>query len=215
MHHRLKTHRKLFVNQRHRMLVFSSACLVAALLAGVVLIAQGNARFGWWLVLIVIFGGLMVFATVYRGQSTLARLARQADGNAEPVDALRPVPLSEDLAVAKGISHRWTGAASVPAGVGYVEVSIFLAVAELGEQGFVLRVRPFIIRLMFGIENLTVRPVDGTVIYPARAFGRSGIEIRVSDRPSYYFWTGHRAELLASLAAAGFEVSAEEQRIRR
>jgi hypothetical protein len=99
--------------------------------------------------------------------------------------------------------------------MGYVEIGVFLAVAELGEQGLVLRARPAMIRLMFGIENLTVRPGDGTVIYAARAVGRSGIEIRVSGRPSSYFWTGQRGELLASLAAAGFEVSAEEQRMRR
>ena len=115
----------------------------------------------------------------------------------------------------RGKRRRWTGAASVPSGVGYVEIGVFLAVTELGEQGLVLRVRPGIIRLMFGIENLTVRPGDGTVIYPARAVGRSGIEIRMMDRPSYYFWPGERGDLLASLAAAGFEVSTAEQRMRR
>lgn len=99
--------------------------------------------------------------------------------------------------------------------MGYVEISVFLAVAELGEQGLVVRVRPGIIRLMFLIENLAVRPGDGTVIYPARAIGRWGIEIRMSGRPSYYFWPGERGDLLVSLAAAGFEVSAEEQRMRR
>lgn len=203
------------MNHRKGMLVFSLACLIAALLAGVVLIVQSDARLGWWLVLITIFGSLMVFATVYRGQRTLARLSRQADGYNGPVDAHHPVLLGEYPPVVKDISHRWTGAASVPSGMGYIEVSVSLAVAELAEQGFVLRVRPSIIRLMFGIENLAIRPVDGTVIYPARALGRSGIEIRMSGRPSYYFWTGQRGDLLASLAAAGFEVSAEEQRMRR
>lgn len=117
--------------------------------------------------------------------------------------------------VATGTRRRWTGAASVPGGLGYVEIGVFLAVAELGEQGLVLRVRPGIIRLMFAIENLTVQPGDGTVIYPARAVGRSGIEIRMSGRPSYYFWPGERGDLLASLASAGFQVSAQEQRMRR
>lgn len=99
--------------------------------------------------------------------------------------------------------------------MGYVQIGVFLAVAELGELGLVLRVRPGIIRLMFAIENLTVQPRDGTVIYPARAVGRPGIEIRMNGQSSYYFWTGERDDLLTSLAAAGFEVSAEEQRVHR
>lgn len=103
----------------------------------------------------------------------------------------------------------------MPSGLGYIQVGVFLAVAELGEQGLVLRVRPAIIRMMFGIENLTVRPGDGTVIYAARTVGQSGIEIRISGRPSYYFWIGQRGDLMARLAAAGFEVSAQEQRMRR
>ena len=92
---------------------------------------------------------------------------------------------------------------------------MLLAVAELDRQVLVVRVRLGLLRLMFGVQNLAVRPGDGPVIFPARKMGQSGIEIRMSGRPSYYFWTSQRAELLTSLAAAGFAVSAEEQQARR
>ena len=68
---------------------------------------------------------------------------------------------------------------------------------------------------MFGIANLTVEPGPGIVIFPAHKLGQTGIKIRMNGRPSYYFWTSKRSDLLAKLAAAGFDVSPEEQRMRR
>jgi hypothetical protein len=64
---------------------------------------------------------------------------------------------------------------------------------------------------MFGIENLRATADPATVIFPAYKIGRTGIEIRRERLPSYYFWTGQRSDVLASLAGAGFRVSTEEQ----
>lgn len=196
--------------------MFSATGMATTLLAGFILITQGEAGLGWWLVFIAVPGSAIVIAMALRGQRTVTRLSRKAASDSSVIEALHPVPVREGAPVIeRGPHRRWTGAASVPGGMGYVEVGLFLAVAELGDRGLVLRVRPGVVRLMFAIENLTVHPADGAVIYPARALGRSGIEIRVGGRPSYYFWSDRRSELLAALAAAGFEVSAEEQRMRR
>jgi hypothetical protein len=94
--------------------------------------------------------------------------------------------------------------------MGYTDVGIFLAVIEVGVGLLKLRVRPTILRMMFGIENLWAVPGPSTVISPAHKFGQTGIEVRREGKPSYYFWTGNRGALLASLAGAGFRVSTDE-----
>lgn len=97
--------------------------------------------------------------------------------------------------------------------MGYTDVGMPLAVIEVDAGVLRLRVRPSLVRWMFGIENLEVFPDPGTVIYPARKFGQTGIEIRRERTPSYYFWTAERSNLLATLAAAGFQVSTEENQM--
>ena len=197
------------------MLAFSSAGLIAALGVGIALLVQGDATLGWWLVFVAIAGAMVVFLTMFRGQRALMRLPHQTDSDSGVGEIPDRVLPNKGTGVAASVQRRWIGGASAPSALGYIEVSVLLAVAELGDHGFTLRVRPAIIRLMFGIMNLAVNPGEGAVIYPARTtFGRSGIEVRLSGQPSYYFWTGQRAELLASLAAAGFEVSTAEQRRR-
>jgi hypothetical protein len=95
--------------------------------------------------------------------------------------------------------------------MGYTDIGILLAVMEVGARILKLRVRPALLRLMFGIENLSAAADHGTMIFPAHKFGQTRIEIRRERLPSYYFWTGHRSDLLASLVGAGFRVSTEEQ----
>jgi hypothetical protein len=99
----------------------------------------------------------------------------------------------------------------VPSPLGYAVVTIPLAVLELAEARLVLRVRPGIVRMMFGIENLVVAPREEIVIYPARGWSLDGIEVRLGNQPSYYFWTKERRQVLAAAAIAGFNVSDQEQ----
>lgn len=197
-----------------RMLTVSSAGLIVALAFGAALVASGRSTIGWWFVLSGVIGSAVLAVAVLRGQRSLGR-ATQSWDDAVPgrVSSRRSATAGESDAAFK--PRRWVGSASVPGSMGYVEIGVLLAVAEVRQHLLVLRVRPALIRLMFGIDNLTVVPDDGAVIFPAHKFGQEGIEIRLNGRPSYYFWTGQRHDLLASAAAAGFEVSAEEQRMRR
>jgi hypothetical protein len=97
--------------------------------------------------------------------------------------------------------------------MGYVDVGIFLAVMDIGPGILELRIRPMFLRPMFGIQNLQVVPDPTTVVCPARKIGQIGIEIRRVARPSSYFWTNQRSDLLATLAAAGFRILMEEQKM--
>ena len=198
-----------------RMLALSAAGLIAMLALGGTLIATGHGGIGWWFVLCGVAGTAITAVSVARGQRLVARVnsahgddglpgrapGRSADQSAGLDPTARPA--------------RWVGSASTPGALGYMDVSVPLAVAEVGPGRLVLRVRPAIFRLMFGLATLTVAPGDGVVIFPAHKFGQEGIEIRLNGRPSHYFWIGRRQELLASLAAAGFDVRAEEQQMRR
>jgi hypothetical protein len=106
---------------------------------------------------------------------------------------------------------RWVGSASAPGALGYVDIGILLAVMEVGAGVLSIRVRPALIRMMFGIQNLQTVPDLRTEIFPAHKFGQAGIEVRREGKPSYYFWTDRRSDLLAALTASGFRVSTEEQ----
>ena len=69
--------------------------------------------------------------------------------------------------------------------MGYVHVGVLLAVLEATPARLVLRVRPAIARVVFGVENLAVVPGDGVVIFPARNLGQQGIEVRLSAGPRH------------------------------
>ena len=198
-----------------RTLAFASASVGVAVALGIALVALGHGKIGWWLVLSGVIGSAVVAVAVIAGQRSLARMVQVSSDATASAGEGGPGVVSapgSDAPVRRG---RWVGSASVPGPMGYMEIGVFLAVAEVSKRALVLRVRPAIIRLMFGIENLRVAPGEGAVIFPAHKLGQTGIEIRREGRPSYYFWTGHRDDLLAALHAAGFEVSAEEQRMRR
>jgi hypothetical protein len=51
-------------------------------------------------------------------------------------------------------------------------------------------------------------------IYRARRLGMRGVQVRLPGQPSYYFWTRDRQDLIAALAAAGFDIADEEVRFR-
>lgn len=113
-------------------------------------------------------------------------------------------------------ARHWGGVAYMPSRMGYVHASRPLGVLEVAPGRIGLRVRLPIARWVFGIENLNVTAGQGVVVFPARRLqGLGGIEIRVPDRPSSYFWNTNRSEVLAAVAAAGFEVSDQEQEIKR
>ena len=97
--------------------------------------------------------------------------------------------------------------------MGNVDIGIFLAVMEVGTAILNRRIQSALVRMMFGIENLRAVPDPRTVIFPAHKFGQTGIEVRREGKPSYYFWTGQRSSLLRRLAAAGFQVSAQDQKM--
>ncbi len=107
---------------------------------------------------------------------------------------------------------RWVGSASVPSAFGYVNVGVLLAVLEVAPGQLVLRTRPALMRLMFGIKNLTAAPDESVTIFPFRGRFQTGVEVRLAAHSSYYFWTSRASEILSCLAAAGFDVSADLQR---
>jgi hypothetical protein len=66
-------------------------------------------------------------------------------------------------------------------------------------------------------RNLNTTAGQDIVVFPTRRLkfqGLDGIEIRVLGRPSSYFWNSNRSEVLAAIAAAGFEVSDQEQEMK-
>src|SRR5260370_8295083 len=108
----------------------SSASLIAALAAGITLVALGNGKVGWWLVLSSVIGSAMVAVAVIRGQQSLARVTEVRGDVAVPSGVSSRGMISAggpDATVPRG---RWAGSASVPGSMGYVEIDIFLPVAE-------------------------------------------------------------------------------------
>lgn len=112
-------------------------------------------------------------------------------------------------------ARRWAGVAYMPSKMGYVTASRPLGVLEVAPGRIELRVRLPIARWVFGIDNLDVTAGQGAVVFPTRRLsGLDGIEIRVPGRPSSYFWNTNRSEVLVAVAAAGFEVSDQEQTMK-
>jgi hypothetical protein len=102
--------------------------------------------------------------------------------------------------------------------MGYGRATPPLGVLEVAPGLIVLRVRPAIVRVMFGVEPLNVTAGQDVAVFPAskkRPQGLEGIGIRVPGRQPFYFWNQNRSEVLAAVAAAGFEVSDQEQEMRR
>jgi hypothetical protein len=114
-------------------------------------------------------------------------------------------------------TRRWSGVVYVPSAMGYVRATPPLGVLEVAPGRIGLRVRPTFVRATFGAETLDVTVGQDVVVFPARRSrpqGLEGIGIRVPRRQSFYFWNHDRSEVLAAAAAAGFEVSHQEQEMK-
>jgi hypothetical protein len=116
--------------------------------------------------------------------------------------------------MADSTAKRWVGAGMMPGSLGYMQATWPLVALEISDGHLVLRLRPWVLAKITGTEPLTVKPNSDAVIMPVRSnWTWQGIEIKVPMRPSCYFWTTNRADIMANLASAGFEVSAEEGRM--
>ena len=102
----------------------------------------------------------------------------------------------------------------MPGYMGYMSLSMFLAVVDVSPGRLRMRCRPALIASGFGLSRLDVTPQDGVTIYPAHVFAREGIEIRIPGNLSYYFWVEDRLKLMSVISAAGFSVSDAEQNYR-
>jgi len=114
-------------------------------------------------------------------------------------------------------ARRWVGVVHVPSKMGYTHATKPLGVLEVSQGRLRLWIRPAIIRAVFGVETLDVTVGQDVAVAPARRSKRyqlGGIEIRLPGRPAFYFWSDGYVEVLAAVAAAGFEVSDQEQTMK-
>ncbi len=110
---------------------------------------------------------------------------------------------------------RWVGAGTLPGTLGYLQATIPLVVLEVAAERLILRVRPRALGRIAGIDRLTAAPGDDLVAFPVKSNRTwQGIEFRLPTRPSFYFWTRSRGEILDALTSAGFRVSDEEGQMR-
>jgi hypothetical protein len=136
-----------------------------------------------------------------------------------------------------GAAGRWTGGARMLSGWDYEPLGTW-AVLDIMPGRIELRVRSAVLGALQRIEDVSVAPGDAVVVHPARQTAkppfhrlRPGVALQIDrprarywqhewDRqgnlsrwPAYYFWTSDRDQVLATAAAAGFEVSSLEQSI--
>jgi hypothetical protein len=197
----------------------SLACATGCILtlsAGAVTLVIGNKGLGWWLISLSLIGGVIGAGFIVLGQQSMARaaaLSSQRSGALANAFADGKDPSKKTKADA--VQTRWVGSASVPSSLGYVVVTQPLAVLEVRQTGLSFRVRPRLARTIFGIKDLVVIPGNGVVVFPARRLGAVGVEVRIPEQPSYYFWTKRRNEVMATAASLGLEVSDQEQPMGR
>jgi len=99
--------------------------------------------------------------------------------------------------------------------MGYVSASKPLGVLEVAPGWIGLRIRPAFVRAIFGIETLDVTAGQDVVVFPVRrSIGLEGIGIKTPDGRSFYFLVDDRSAGLAAVAAAGFQVSGQEQKMK-
>lgn len=131
--------------------------------------------------------------------------ARSQRGGGAGIDGARPARIvwavtDREAARRATVTARWRGSASVPSGIGYIDMA-GLGVCVLAGDHLAIRGRGEMVT-----DARTCR------IYRARRLGARGIEVRLPGQPSYYFWTLDWQDLIASLKGAGFEVADEETR---
>ena len=99
----------------------------------------------------------------------------------------------------------------MPSRFGYMQATLPLAVLEVSGSRLTLGVRPRFLAKMAGIEDLITQPGPGVICIPVGSNSTwQGIEITGPERPSYYFWTNRRAEVMSYLLQAGFTISQED-----
>ena len=97
------------------------------------------------------------------------------------------------------------GGANVPTTTMRVNATWPLAVLELGEARFRLRVRG---AKWFGALTLDAGPADVKEVYPAKGrLGASGVGFTDQSGRDYYFWTSAGAQILYGLSYFGFPIS--------
>jgi hypothetical protein len=169
--------------------------------------------FGWWLAGCATSGWVLAAGLVLVARRTV-RYQQASDPKGQRLTGRivlqAPVP-----AVSAPNGWRWVGGAILPASMGNVNATRPLAVLEITGGELSLRLRPRPLALMFGARRLHASPVENVRAFPARGwFGSKGIGIQIGNRAPAYFLRADQAGMLAAIAAAGFEISFEEQRIR-
>jgi hypothetical protein len=92
-----------------------------------------------------------------------------------------------------------------------MQATLPLAVLEVSGSQLTLRIRPHFLAKLAGIEYLVTQPGPGVTCAPVGSNSTwQGIEITGPERPSYYFWTNRRAEVMAYLLQAGFTISQQD-----
>jgi hypothetical protein len=100
--------------------------------------------------------------------------------------------------------------------LGQVYATSPCGVLELDGQELTLRLRPRPFSRFFGGASLNANPTTDLELYPALgARGAQGVGIQPPGRSVSYFWTFRRAEVLTTLAAAGFRMNWDERRATR
>lgn len=163
------------------LLALWSAASIGAMAAGSYLAATGNSKIGAVIVFAGVSGTLGV-VMVIRGRRSLRASAVDLRRGAEH-GVIIPGPAAvTDAGTGDAAAMRWVGAARVPSALGFMEVGSRLAVLEVRQGSLVMRVRPRLVRLMFGMKNLAVDPADGAVCFPAAGALLKGVEIRLAGR---------------------------------
>jgi hypothetical protein len=190
--------------------------LLVSGLASVALVGVGVAvgtPFGWWLAgcaasgWVLAAGFVLVSRRTARHEQAFAPQAQRLTG--------RTVRQAQPLVASAPNGWRWVGGGIMPASMGRVNATWPLAVLEVTSGELSLRLRPRILAVMFGARRLHASTAENTLAFPARGwFGSKGIGIQVDNQRPYYFLRADQAGLLSALAAAGFAVTWDEQRIR-
>jgi hypothetical protein len=170
--------------------------------------------FGWWLAGCAASGWVITAALVLVSRRTVRRQQVFDPRNQRLTGRTvlkAPVP-----AASAPNGWRWVGGAIMPAAMtGKVNATWPLAVLEIRSGELSLRLRPRPLLALVGGKPLHAHAAENVRAFPARGwFGSKGIGVQVGNQPPSYFLRADQAGLLAAIAAAGFEVTLDEQRIR-
>lgn len=193
--------------------VIWAACAIAAVAAGIILVIIGDGAAGAYWIAIGFCGTLITAVYLQRARRQRLELIRDGEESSESPE--HRTSEGRSASMADSGARRWVGAGTMPSSLGYMQATIPLAVMELSGRRLVVRLRPRLLGKITGTNSLEIEPASGVTVLPVRSnWTWQGMEIRVQGRQSYYFWTRKRAEIMAALAAAGFDISSEEAQMR-